>query len=208
MLQYLGVGLSRTGTKSLCDAMETLGFVSRHWYDTERAQRKLWPYQLSGLVMGTETSADFRRIYEKCEFANDLPHAYFYREIWAAYPELRFILTVRDESEWFESFVRHCANLPALLARQPNVQEESHRLICLVYGFDDRRPPPSFLVRKRYREWNAGVQLIIPSERLLVLNVTDQQCTDADKWQALCRFVNRPIPAVPFPHRNRSRAVN
>ena len=39
------------------------------------------------------------------------------------------------------------------------------------------------------------VKAAIPADRLLVFDV-------AEGWEPLCRFLDVPIPTVPFPHRN------
>jgi hypothetical protein len=43
----------------------------------------------------------------------------------------------------------------------------------------------------------AAVRTSIPPERLLVFDVKDG-------WQPLCTFLDRPVPATPFPRTNNS----
>ncbi len=142
-LKYLGVGLSKTGTTSLCKAMTRLGFKSLHWE----------PRRLDSVVLGKDNHPDFRK-YEDCDFICDIPHAYFYREIGQAYPGLKFILTVRDEDVWFQSMLKHFKN-----SSRDDAEKALHRI---VYGGDVDHLT-EFLYKKRFREWNETVKLVIPA---------------------------------------------
>ena len=48
--------------------------------------------------------ADWAAIYEGFQSAVDWPTAGFFRELNAAYPEARFVLTVRSPESWVDSF--------------------------------------------------------------------------------------------------------
>jgi len=56
--------------------------------------------------------------------------------------------------------------------------------------FEDRQ----YAIRT-FQEWNRRVGERIPADRLLVYEVTEG-------WAPLCRFLDKPIPATPFPHLN------
>ena len=74
-MKILGVGLSKTGTKSLTGALQILGFTTLH-NDRERLNR---------IIFGEDNSPDFR-IYDDIHVVTDLPSAYFFRELLLAYP--------------------------------------------------------------------------------------------------------------------------
>ena len=69
-MKILGVGLSRTGTKSLTRALEILEFTAIH-NDRER---------LTPIILGVENNPDFR-VYDDVDAVTDLPSAYFFREL-------------------------------------------------------------------------------------------------------------------------------
>jgi hypothetical protein len=189
-LRYLGVGLSRTGTTSLHEAMRYLGFRSVHWE----------PQRLTEVVLGRDDNPDFRR-YDDCDCIFDIPHAYFYREIGEAYPGLKYILTVRDEEAWYRSMCKHYASLPDRFSRED--RRRAAAIQRIIYGsgtFPSKEGfyrLPAFLYKKRFRDWNESVRLSVPQERLLVINVCQ-----GEGWEKLCPFVGKPIPDVPFPHSN------
>lgn len=189
-LQYLGVGLSKTGTTSLSAAMTALGIRTKHWE----------PDRLSAVIGGKNKVPRFD-IYNDCECMTDIPHAYFYKEIGAAYPSLKYILTVRNEDKWFHSMCKHYAGLRHdFTARQMALAVTSLQVIYGVPSIEDM-PACEFLLKKRYRDWNENVRRTIPSDRLLVMNI----CDGVDGWDSLCRFLNVDIPAIPFPNENKAK---
>lgn len=190
-LQYLGVGLSRTGTQSLCEAMNELGFVAKHWE----------PQLLSDVVLGRNNTPTFR-IYDDCDCMTDLPHTYFYQEIGKAYPGLKYIFTERNEDEWYRSLSEHYdKDLAAHHVTPANLV--ALELAVIVYGIrmDDFRNRP-FLAKKRFRDWNAAVKATIPPKDLLVLNICDAKPDGKkDGYDKLCPFVGKSVLDKPFPHK-------
>ena len=95
-MKFLGVGLSKTGTSSLHRALTMVGLKCIH-YDRIR---------LNDILDGTTTNPNFRR-YDDVDAVTDLPSAFFYRELLAAYPNCRAILTTRDVDAWWRSVEVH-----------------------------------------------------------------------------------------------------
>ena len=180
-MKIIGAGLSRTGTKSLESALKTLGFRTLH-YDRTR---------LNDILDGTNAHPDFRR-YDDLDAVLDLPAAWFFEELLAAYPESRCILTVRDEDSWWESVEAHF-NLffPVISSAEDPFRTQ---LRNLVYGSVTATESE---YRKRYREHNQRVQAVVPPERLLVIDIVG-----GEGWQTLCPFLGLQPPAAAFPHAN------
>jgi hypothetical protein len=200
-MKILGVGLSKTGTTSLAHAVRLLGFSSIH-YDQQR---------LTPLLLGRDPSPDFR-VYDDVDAVFDIPSAYFYRELLAAYPESRAILSVRDLEGWWRSIERHfnqerrvtapggrdylraLVRGPARLrAQEAEIAFRTNLRNC-VYGSTDAR---EFVFKKKFIEHNERVRQEVDPARLLVIDVTAGQ-----GWPELCSFLDIPIPNVPFPHSN------
>ena len=78
MNKVFGVGLSRTGTLSLTNAMSILGYKSCHFPDTLDKVRKF-------------------------DCLTDTPVAAFFRKLDRDYPNSKFILTLRDVPSWLDS---------------------------------------------------------------------------------------------------------
>lgn len=182
-MQILGAGLSKTGTTSLAHALSTLGYETIHC-DGER---------LNHVIFGVANAPNFR-VYDDVDAVTDLPTAYFYRELIDAYPNLRVILTVRPEDDWWRSVEHHFNRRFPVADRTED--EFRWRLRSLAYGSPMAQ---EFLFRKRYREHNEGVVAQVVPDHLLVMDITR-----GDGWETLCGFLDQPIPNVEFPHENKT----
>jgi len=175
-LKILGVGLSKTGTHSLAAALNHLGYRCLHWA----------PERLTDILIGEAKDPHFLR-YDDVDAVVDIPAAHFYREIGEAYPDCKFILTLRDCDDWFEGMVRH-VNRVINCHRYNLLMSAVHDI---VYGC---AIPNKFLYQKAFNDHNRRVVEEIQADRLLKMNIIE-----GDGWPPLCGFLNRPIPTIPFP---------
>ena len=98
MSKIFGIGLNKTGTSSLHEALEILGFSSIHYPQDETTYEEL-------------SYGNFKlSVMNKCDAANDISIAPYYAELDDAFPGSQFILTVRDKQEWLKSIKRHWAS--------------------------------------------------------------------------------------------------
>ena len=95
--RIFGIGMHKTGTTSLARALRILGYDSAHW-KSPRWAKNIWREMVSG-----ERSPTLERHYALC----DLPIAILYRQLDAAYPGSKFILTTRAEDGWLRSVRNH-----------------------------------------------------------------------------------------------------
>lgn len=118
-LQIIAVGISRSGTESLQQALHTLSispiwhgydsilrpFCLEEWYRLATKKYKT-PVSDADIATGLKVSReDFDAIIGSCAGISDLPAAAFARELIAAYPEARVILNTRGDMEgWYGSF--------------------------------------------------------------------------------------------------------
>jgi hypothetical protein len=98
--KVFGIGLSRTGTKSLHQALRILGYRSDHFST-----------HLLTLAQG-ELGLDWSSVRDY-DALTDVTAARFYRELDARFPGARFILTVREPQAWLRSCARHFPPLRA-----------------------------------------------------------------------------------------------
>jgi hypothetical protein len=136
-------------------------------------------------------------IYDTIDALTDPPAVLFYEEFLARYPDLKIILTVRDENDWLNSLAENYRRLPI---SSPSDHRWSYsettwcgRLLSFGTHVENR-----YLFLRRYREWNRRVVRDIAPDRLLVLDISA-----GEQWLPLCRFLDVPIPEAPFPHLNR-----
>ncbi len=100
-LRVIGAGVGRTGTFSMKLALEELGFGPCHHMEEvdERSPREiaLWLAAARGTV-------DWEVNYAGYSAAVDWPTAAFWRELAEAFPDAKFLLTVRRPEDWYRSF--------------------------------------------------------------------------------------------------------
>ena len=185
-MQIVGAGLSKTGTKSLHYALTTLGYKSIN-YDNRR---------LNDILDGSTRNPDFRR-YDDIDAVVDLPAAFFFEELLAAYPDAKCILTHREEDSWWRSVETHFNDLVPV--SKPQDDPFRWRIRTLAYGSSIAEEGR---YRRAYREHNARVRATVPRERLLVMDIVAGQ-----GWETLCPFLGVEPPDAAFPHRNKQAAI-
>ncbi|AHG93585.1 hypothetical protein J421_6050 (plasmid) [Gemmatirosa kalamazoonensis] len=170
------IGFHKTGTKSLTAALGTLGY------------RVTGPNGVRDPDIATKVLDLANALVPKYDAFQDNPWPIIYREMDARYPGSKFILTLRDRDAWIRSQVNHFGT-------------EVTPMRQWIYGEHAGFPAGNEdIYLARYDRHNAEVREYFAHrpDDLLVMPIDDS----AD-WEPLCRFLGRPIPDVPFPHRNK-----
>jgi len=105
----LGIGMNKTGTASLQKALNILGFNCLHW------ARKVKTVARQNKRHG---KPPLHSLDEEYNAFCDSPINYMFRELDAAYPGSKFILTVRDMDPWIISRMSQFGGSPALHRRK------------------------------------------------------------------------------------------
>jgi hypothetical protein len=114
-LKVIGVGYGRTGTYSLALALDELGFPTLHTQHLYENQKIFTHFvdnifyksiQQDEVITPEMYTPDFDLLLKGGFTATmDLPFALYYEQIHERYPDCKFILTVRENSEvWFRSW--------------------------------------------------------------------------------------------------------
>lgn len=179
--KIFGIGLSKTGTTSLANALQILGCKTR---------------DNMGVVKYTagELSSVDLAIVEAFDALTDTPIPSFYRELDARFPGSKFILTVRDADGWLASCKKQFTQ------RFAELQTDAHKRLFLdLYGTDVFDPER---FASGYDRFVHGVREYFkhrPGD-LLTINVAA-----GEGWEKLCPFLGRPVPDIPFPKANVTR---
>jgi len=192
-LSAIGAGVGRTGTYSLKLALHQLGVGPCHHMEEVLhhmpAQVPLWSAALGG-------RPDWRTIYDGYASAVDWPTAGFFRELHAAFPGAKFILTHRSPESWADSFG---ATIYKLIGERDQAPPEMAAWLDMATGVITRTGFPEGLDRdgliRAFLDHIEAVKTTIPADQLLLYQVRDG-------WQPLCEFLGRPIPSDPFPRTN------
>ncbi|MCG6933695.1 MAG: hypothetical protein LJE57_08645 [Gallionella sp.] len=192
-ISVIGAGVGRTGTYSLKLAINQLGFGPCHHMEevlfNMPVQVPLWSAAVSG-------RPDWQKVYSGYKSAVDWPTAGFYRELHAAYPTAKFVLTHRSPESWADSFGE---TIYKLLAGKDQLPPEMKDWLAMGEGVIAKTGFPAGLNRdgliKAFKTHNDAVQNAIPAKQLLVYEVKDG-------WGPLCEFLGKPVPSDPFPRTN------
>jgi hypothetical protein len=181
------IGLSKTGTRSLHEALGLLGLRSVHWGgpDLQAAVRR-----------GPEIRAAVERsLRDGRPLLEDLDDADAYSDIHALsinfdvldqqYPGSKFILTVRDVADWLDSRRRH---VEANVARRARGEYDGTFLEVDLDGWATEMADH----HARVRSYFGG-----RPDDLLVMDIAA-----GDGWELLCPFLGVAVPSVPFPRRS------
>lgn len=174
-----GIGLSRTGTRSLAASLDHLGFPCVHYPDPA--------LMLAG---------DHTRALRGHRAACDITVTAFYPKLDAAYPGSRFVLTVRPVADWLPSIRAHTERIirdtPHEL--EPDNAKGRIRTMCFgTMGWDEDR----FITAEAEHRASVSRYFADRPTDLLVIDVTS-----GDPWQSLCPFLGVDVPAIRFPHMN------
>ena len=195
-LKVIGPGFGRTGTMSLKQALEQLGFGPCHHMEEVFGNPDQVPYWQAVAALGR---ADWGEVFAGFESQVDWPGAHVWRELASAFPQAKVVLSVRSEEAWWKSF---SATIGKFLTEYAEMPLPPHvRAMC--DAAKDMIGQQTFggawtnreIALAAYRKRIADVRATIPAERLLVFDV-------AEGWEPLCRFLDAPAPNSPFPHRN------
>lgn len=175
--KIFGIGLSRTGTSSLTQALIELGYKSVHYPPLKH----------------------IFDVMEKYQAATDTTVALMYQELDKKYPNSKFILTMRDVGEWLKSCKwffskdkakkgRHFQKTGKLLSEQQSIIRRK------LYGNE-------FFNEESYREGFVLHLLSIKEyfkdrpDDLLIMNIGK-----GDGFNVLCPFLGKQTIRKPFPH--------
>jgi hypothetical protein len=185
-LEVIGAGFGRTGTSSMREALVRLGLgPSDHMVENfEHPERfPLWAEALRRKIGGE--SIDWRPLLDGFRATMDWPGAYFWRELIAAHPKAKVILTMRDPERWYDSI-------------RATIFEDwtAVNWDIVATGTFGGRLTDRAHCQAVFARHNQAVRETIPSDRLLVFEVKQG-------WEPLCAFLGVPVPEDdPFPHVN------
>ncbi|MEM7342910.1 MAG: sulfotransferase family protein [Chloroflexota bacterium] len=178
-MKVVGIGLNKTGTKTLRECLSHWGYEKHLTFDLDSFHL----YQQGDYEALWETM----RAYDSFE---DWPWPLMYKEIDAQFPGTKFILTTRKNPEvWFTSLCKMAVRIGAL-----NDFEQ------YIYGYAMPHGHKAEHI-EFYEAHNRAVEEHFKDRPEQLLKVCWE---NGDGWQALADFLEKPIPDQPFPHINKS----
>ena len=198
------VGQPKTGTKTLKSILKKLGktvsgdplcFLNKNNSDYTT---------INGITINTDNFFNnigyLHKNLEMFDFFHDVPYSFNYELIDKKYSNSKFILTIRDEEEWFKSLF-HYVRLP---------QSSSKKIINVIYHHEIILEEYKEEVIELYRKYNNDVITYFKNtpEKLLIINLCDKNKCETDIIQKICDFTNLNTPNnFVFPHANSQKYV-
>ncbi|KAJ3391763.1 hypothetical protein HDU84_005325 [Entophlyctis sp. JEL0112] len=214
-MQVLCLGLLRTGTASIAQALTILGYENVYhglkaidspedWFVFDRAADASFP-TLPTYTGQPFTRVEWDKVFGSCEAATDLA-SLFPRQLIAAYPDAKIVLVERDFDKWFRSFEEGVLAstfgvIPTVVmfTIEPILGSRTGKIFRkMMLGFFQSKDYAGCKARARevYDRHYATVRELVPDpSRRLDFRL-------GDGWGPLCEFLGKPIPDVPFPHIN------
>ena len=199
-LQIIGAGFGRTGTLSLKQALETLGY-NKCYHMAEVAENPSHVELWRAAWRGEDT---WETLFAGYQAAVDWPAAAFWPRLMERYPEAKVILSVRDPARWYKSATATIfASMQEGLRNADATRKErllmaKEIIIDGTFGGDLNDRANAIAV---YEANVARVYRDVPAERLVIFD-------PADGWPSLCAALGVPVPKTPFPHINTTDEFN
>ncbi|KAH8803388.1 P-loop containing nucleoside triphosphate hydrolase protein [Xylogone sp. PMI_703] len=205
-MKVLILGLGRTGTSSMREAMKQLGFIDTYHMMSVSIENPpdalLW---LNAFAAKYENGPPFTRenwdqLLGHCQAVCDWPAIAFAKELVETYPEAKVILTNRDVDSWYASTLKTVywrVTEPEIQWLQYVSWGAGYYYPMLKKFFDtffegDFEGKGKEIFLRHYEE----VRQLVPKDRLLEFKVTEG-------WGPLCEFLEVPKPlGRSFPHVN------
>ena len=209
-LQVIGAGFGRTGTDSLREALEQLGYPCYHMkviIDNNTPQDfALWTSFFRGERQVSELVDELFDV-RGYTAAVDFPASGAWKELAKLYPDAKIILTERASPEvWWESakdtvlgtnIVRRLLFRISPFFRQLDKMVAAMSVHIGIGTIEEPRRPrwdDREKVIKAYIRNSEEARTLYPN-RTLIFDVRQG-------WEPLCQFLGKDVPEMPFPHLN------
>lgn len=218
-MKVLSLGLPRTGSASIAEALTILGYENVHhcskaigrpsdWRVLDRAADATFPC-LPSYTGVPFTRAEWDEIYGTCEAATDAA-SMFGPELVAAYPEAKVILVEREYERWYRSVFESLmpqvwSGTTSFIIRYVvpltgNVAPRATRKVLL--GLFNARTLEEARANapQAYLDHGRRIREAVPADKLLLYRM-------GDGWEPLCAFLGKKVPDVEFPWLNEAAAL-
>lgn len=207
-IQIIGAGFPRTGTTTLKQALQILGYNDTYHFKDLIAHPKNLKFWKELEATGT---TNFDILFDGFKATVDFPGYPYYKILMKQYPKAKVILSVRNVDKWYESTAKTLrkSGPQTVLAKielfSKMIFNTSLRdtFLCIRFmkktflskQFDSQFDSKTH-AKAVFQKHIEDVKAYVPKDKLLVFDV-------AEGWQPLCEFLNTPVPAEDFPHLNK-----
>lgn len=188
--KVFGIGLSRTGTTSLTDALRLLGYSAVHFPQDNVTRAEVYRF------LACRPASVSLSVLQEADALTDTPVCCLYQALDQAYPGSKFILTVREKPAWLRScrnFWQRERDLEASATPDNPIVQYRRVTEKHLYGTPDYEAEGFEAAYDRYTAEVRGYFRDRPGD-LLILDICGGQ-----GWNELAPFLGLAIPQIPFP---------
>ncbi|ORE09948.1 hypothetical protein BCV72DRAFT_42489 [Rhizopus microsporus var. microsporus] len=198
-LEIIGAGFGRTGTMSLRDALNYLGYRTHHMENILLDPEQV-PEIFESAYKYPNQPVNWERAYHGYNAAVDWPTAAFFDKLYAVYPDAKVILTIRDPEVWFASISKTIHEWPGVDETWPQQILRARKMARVVVrdgelGGANLQERKEKLIQK-FLNHIEHIKKTVKPENLLIMQL-------GEGWEKLCDFLSVPVPPIPFPHSNK-----
>ena len=207
-IKIIGAGFPRTGTNTLRESLQLLGFNKTYHMKNLLVHPENLHYWESLRTTGT---TDFDGLYDGYVATVDFPCYPWYKQHMKRYPDAKVILSLRPFEKWYESFYSTIwqaqnpseeakAAMAQKVAGDPRLQQVMKVMAFAKQAIVEDHFQNRFLdkefMEKVFNDHNEEVKNYVPADKLLVFDVREG-------WEPLCNFLGVDVPGEPLPHTNK-----
>lgn len=173
--QVFGIGLGKTATTSLNEALNILGYKSKHY-----------PRDLNSIINGTYNAATDTLIAAEYKYLNE------------KFPEAKFICTLRNKSEWLQSFEKHFEKDTVRGLSKDLIALKLRKNLYGTIGFNKN------LYAQKFSSHIGDILDYFSRDmnKLIFINILEH--SSGENWNTLCKFLQCNMPDnILFPHLNK-----
>ncbi|BCH08804.1 sulfotransferase family protein [Mesorhizobium sp. 131-3-5] len=194
-LELIGAGFGRTGTWSTFAALNRLGLPCYHMQEVimNKANKGHLDFWRKVANSPPGSQHDWNRVFANCTATVDNPGCCVWKELLAAYPDAKVLLTLHPRGADTIYFTENVWQFKILEWLTPFAWKFGDMSRKLIWGrtldgvMNDRAKAVA-----RYNTYIDEVKAAVPPHRLLVYKVTEG-------WGPLCDFLGVALPNEPSP---------
>jgi hypothetical protein len=194
--RIFGIGLGRSGTSSLTDALHLLGYRSLHYPEDDQTKEEVTAF------LAAPGDRLQLTVLERLDAIIDTPICATFEALDAAYPGSKFILTIREKQSWLASWRRFWEVWLEPYLRNHGGDAGAVYMNALHQSVYGRTTFDADHFAHAYDRHHARVRRHFddrPAD-LLTIDICAGQ-----GWGPLCGFLGLPEPTEPFPWEARLR---
>tara|TARA_R110002096_G_scaffold74746_3_gene176932 strand:- start:8588 stop:9208 length:621 start_codon:yes stop_codon:yes gene_type:complete len=188
-LSVIGAGFGRTGTESLKNALEILGYgPCYHMFEVLPYPERVATWR----AIASGEKPDWDHVFSGFGATVDWPGASYWRELSRHFPKAKIVLSIRDADSWYDSMDN---TILPILRNSDDMESIGIKVISerVFAGKINDREHMIDVFNKNIAE----IQAAFGTDRLLTYQL-------GSGWEPLCQFLGCEIPDEPYPFGNSS----